>query len=455
MILVKEQKSSKMSNVENSYLALNNLTQLTNLRLKLHFNKEEVTPEEAQVKFPMIYDDHSPFANFIQTHQPNFEEYIILLMALVPHVQVDFFDKIWDAHIPKTGDFPKIGGLRESNARAFLPTVETALFILAGDDLEKRFEVQTLFSSEHWFNKKNIIQVMSAKVGDPFSSAQFILSPEYVELFTIGKITKPALSLSFPAKEVKTDLEWSDLILIEKTFQQIKEVKNWVDHHHTLMEKWGMSTKLKPGYRALFYGPPGTGKTLTASLLGKYTNREVFRVDLSMVVSKFIGETEKNLSRLFEKAANKNWILFFDEADALFGKRTEVNDAQDRYANQGVSYLLQRVENYEGLVILSSNYKKNIDDAFVRRFNTIIQFSFPSPTERLKLWQNAFPTPIKLKKDIDLDAIANQYKLSGANIMNIVRCVCLELMAENKKTLSLENLIKGIKREFKKEGKIN
>ncbi len=440
--------------VDTIYLALDNLSRLTNLRLSLHFKKQEVTPQEAEIEFPMIYDDNSPFANFIQTHQPNFEEYIILLMALVPHVKVDFFDKIWDEHIPKAGEFPLIGGVRENNARTFLPTVETALFILAGADLEKRFEVQRIFSPEHWLFQKHILHLETVKLGDPISSARFSLHAEFVELFTIGAVSKPAMSLTFPAQQVTTLLDWSDLVLPTAIFAQIDELKNWVRHEKMMMEDWGMSRKFKPGYRALFYGAPGTGKTLTASLLGKYTGLDVFKVDLSLVVSKYIGETEKNLSRLFDKAHNKNWILFFDEADALFGKRTEVKDAHDRYANQEVSFLLQKVENYPGLVILSSNFKNNIDDAFSRRFNSIIHFSKPGPKERLQLWQKAFPEKVKLADDIAFESLAERYELTGANIMNVVQSACLSMLAQNESHVSLPMIQKGIQKEFQKEGKV-
>ena len=438
----------------NIYYVLHSLSKLISLRLKPSSFEKTTTKEHLLLKIQITNNDQSPFANFIKKHQPNFEEYILLIMALVPHIKVDFFDEIWQKHLPKTGDFPKIGGVRASNSRAFLPTVETALFILAGDDLEKRFEVQRLLSPEHWLRKQHILEVEATKYGYPFSSGRLILNPEYVELFTVGEITKPALSLQFPAQQVTTQLEWEDLVLPKKTVAQIQELKNWVEHHETLMETWGMERTLKPGYRALFYGPPGTGKTLTASLLGKYTDKEVFRVDLSMIVSKFIGETEKNLSRLFDKARNKNWILFFDEADALFGKRTDVKDAHDRYANQEVSYLLQRVENYPGLVILSSNFKNNIDDAFVRRFNSIIQFPFPSTAERLQLWKKAFPEQITVAPEVDLKEIADRYKLSGANIMNVVQHVCLGVLATKEAVLSLERLTQGIHREFEKEGKV-
>jgi SpoVK/Ycf46/Vps4 family AAA+-type ATPase len=163
-------------------------------------------------------------------------------------------------------------------------------------------------------------------------------------------------SAEIPAERLETQLDWRDLVVPPGTLAQIREIV------------------LKPGRGVLFRGPPGTGKTLAAMLLGKDMGLDVFRIDLSQVVSKYIGETEKNLSRVFDKAEGKNWILFFDEADALFGKRTEVKDAHDKYANQEVAYLLQRMENYEGLVILASNMRADFDEAFVRRLQHIIEF---------------------------------------------------------------------------------
>ncbi len=215
-----------------------------------------------------------------------------------------------------------------------------------------------------------------------------------------------------------------------------------------------MRGKIKPGYRVLFHGPPGTGKTMTATLLGKYTGRDVFRVDLSTVVSKYIGETEKNLSSLFSKAESRDWILFFDEADALFGKRTQVSDSHDRYANQEVSYLLQRVESFSGLVILSSNYKSNLDEAFMRRFNSVIKFPFPDAPMREKLWKKSFPKKMNLGKSVDLSRIASSYKLSGGEIMNAAHLASLKIIAENKRTVIPEKVLHGIRREVEKEGKV-
>lgn len=203
----------------------------------------------------------------------------------------------------------------------------------------------------------------------------------------------------------------------------------------------------------MFHGPPGTGKTLTASLLGKYAGKDVYKVDLSMVVSKFIGETEKNLANLFAKAENKDWILFFDEADALFGKRTNVRDAHDKYANQEVAYLLQRVEDYNGLVILASNFKSNIDEAFVRRFQSIIHFPMPSSRERLQIWENAFPPRVNLSKEADLGDIARTYELSGAGIMNVVQFCCLQALDKGSETVTLDMIKAGARKEFGKEGR--
>lgn len=172
-----------------------------------------------------------------------------------------------------------------------------------------------------------------------------------------------------------------------------------------------------------------------------------------MVVSKYIGETEKNLARLFNKAENKDWILFFDEVDALFGKRTGVRDAHDRYANQEISYLLQRVEDYNGLAILGSNLKDNIDEAFICRFQAIIHFPMPRQGERLRLWQNTFPPTVGLAEDIDLKSVARQFELTGADVVNIVHFCCLRARADHKKTITGDLLQEGIYRELRKAGR--
>jgi len=203
------------------------------------------------------------------------------------------------------------------------------------------------------------------------------MSPEWGARLPPESKQQPTFSAEFLARKIGTELQWSDLVLPESTLEAIEEVKRWVLHGDTLLRDWGLRHRLHPGFTCLFHGPPGTGKTLSACLLGKHCGCDVYKVDLSMIVSKYIGETEKNLARIFDAAENKHWILFFDEADALFGKRTRVDDAHDRYANQEVSFLLQRIEEFAGVVILASNFKTNIDDAFLRRFHNVVEFPMP------------------------------------------------------------------------------
>lgn len=402
----------------------------------------------------ILPDDDSPFANFMRRYQFNSSESIILLLAIAPHLQPDFFNQIINKYLPDGGDLPEFGGVKGNTHRGILPTGETAQFIIAGNNLICRLEVQKLFSSEHLFFKKHILWLDEVLHGEPLMSGKLILDPEIVELLTTGVVSKPRFSINFPAEHVETEMEWDDLVLHPKTFQQIKEMEHWITYNDTLLHDWGMKKRIKPGYRALFFGPPGTGKTLTATLLGKYTGKDVYRIDLSRVVSKYIGETEKNLSTLFDKAENKNWILFFDEADALFGKRTDIRDAHDKYANQEVAYLLQRIEVYNGLVILATNQRGNIDEAFIRRFQAIIHFPMPGPNERETIWRKAFPLQLEIDPGINWHQIATRYELTGAGIINVAHFCSVEVLASKVYHLSLSQLESAITREYIKEGKV-
>jgi AAA+ superfamily predicted ATPase len=418
--------------------------------LNVHFGKCESF--EAT---PLGYsDDGSWLARFFESEKPSGEELAILMLALTQHLRPALLGQLIAAHLPEGGEFPEFGGVKGTNHRGILPTGETAQFILAGDDLEKRLAVQRILGSEHWFARKHILWLEPVREGEPAMSGRLVLDPEVVEEITTGSVGKPRFSAEFPAEYIETAMDWDDLVLHPGTLQQIREIENWIEHNDTLLDDWGMKKRIKSGYRALFYGPPGTGKTLTATLLGKHTGKDVFRIDLSRVVSKYIGETEKNLSRLFDKAENKNWILFFDEADALFGKRTDIRDAHDKYANQEVAYLLQRIESYNGLVILASNQRANIDDAFVRRLQTIIQFPMPRPEERHEIWRKTFPPQIAIADDIDWRTIAARHELTGAGILNVTHFCAIDILARRAPHLDLKGLEAAIQREYVKEGKI-
>ncbi|NGZ08806.1 MAG: ATP-binding protein [Nitrospira sp. LK70] len=411
------------------YPVLGKLKNVVVARLRVHLGRVDDV-ERISLKF---YSEDSWLAKLMEHHEPSYEEFAVLMLVIAPHIQPNFFTQIIAEHLPEGGDFPEFGGVKGTNHRGILPTGETAQFILAGDDLEKRLEVQHILSSEHWFAQKRILWLEPVREGEPVMSGRLVLDPEIVEQLTIGTVSRPRFSIEFPAEYIETEMTWDDLVLHPNTLRQIHEIEHWITHNETLLQDWGMKKTIKPGYRALFYGPPGTGKTLTATLLGKHTGKDVFRIDLSRVVSKYIGETEKNLSRLFDKAENKNWILFFDEADALFGKRTDVRDAHDKYANQEVAH---------------------IDEAFVRRFQAIIHFPMPRPEERCKIWSQAFPKQIAIAFDIDWRQVAARYELTGAGIMNVTHYCAVEALADRSCAVTSRQLEAAILREFTKEGRI-
>jgi len=378
----------------------------------------------------------------------------LLLITIAPHLRPNMFDQIIQQKIGDAVNFPSIGGVRGKNFRGFLPTGETALFLLAGDDMKRRFEVEELFNSISFYHQNQVLMLDEPPQGEPLMCGRLILEQEYIDLFTKGRISRPRFGTNFPARLIETGMEWNNLVLPDETLIEINNLMIWINNNQSLRQGFDLENKIKPGYRALFYGPPGTGKTFTASLLGKKTNKQVYKIDLSMVISKYIGETEKNLGILFDKAKNKDWILFFDEADALFGKRTNIRDAHDKYANQEVSYLLQRTEDYPGLVILATNFKSNIDDAFSRRFQSHIYFPRPENLERLKLWQNYIPEKFKMDQEIDLSQISRQYDLTGSNIVNAVQYACLHSLEKKNDFISYKDLREGIKQEYSKEGKV-
>lgn len=439
------------NNTQTAFLsAINFLKEAITSRLNADLRKDK-SSNVLESNYPV---NKSHLSNFIHEHSLSYSEIICLLLALVPNITPGFISNIIASYLPSGGDFPEFGGLKGKNHRGVLPTGETVLYILAGNDIEKRIEISQMFEEEHLFARKNVLYIEQVPAGEPKMSGRLVMDEEYVDLFTSGKISKPKLNSDFPAQLIQTEMVWEDLVLQENVLNQINEIETWLKYNNQFLDDWKMHGKIKPGYRVLFHGPSGTGKTLTACLLGKYTNRDVFRVDLSMVVSKYIGETEKNLSKLFDKAANKDWILFFDEADSIFGKRTNVRDAHDKYANQEVSYLLQRIEAHAGLVILASNMKANIDSAFTRRFNSFVEFESPGVQERLKLWKNYLPDSVKLESEINLNVIARNYELNGAGIVNVIQYAGLQTLQKQNNSLELKDLLNGIKKEYKKEGKM-
>ncbi len=426
--------------------------QVVQTRLNLFFNEPSEVENISEIKPPHL-TSNSVFAEFINFYHLSYSERLMVVLALLPHLFPQKLDVFFTRASVNNKGFTAFGGIKGTAFCGFLPTGETAAFLLAGNDLGDRFKVQQLFDTNHLFRMHHILWLAPAPAQEPFLSGQLLINDEYVDLFTGGNVRKPSFSMDFPAKRIDAPLAWSDLVLDKHTMLQLNEIKIWLEHGSKLMEAWGMKKTLKPGYKALFHGPPGTGKTLTASLFGKLAGVDVYRVDLSMVISKYIGETEKNLEKIFAKAEHKNWILFFDEADALFGKRTSISDAHDKYANQEIAYLLQRLEDYNGLVILSSNMRNNVDDAFGRRLQSIIHFPLPKSSERALLWRNTFSKEVRFEVDVDIDQLAERYELAGGSILNVVQYASLMALHRKENIIKGKDIFDGIKKELKKEGK--
>lgn len=257
------------------------------------------------------------------------------------------------------------------------------------------------------------------------------------------------------ARKITPLYNWRDITLPADRLAQLREVCAHVKHRQQVFGEWGFDRKvsLGKGLGILFIGPSGTGKTMAAEIVAGELGLDLYKIDLSCVISKYIGETEKNLSRIFAEAEQSNAILFFDEADAIFGKRSEVKDSHDRYANIEVNYLLQRIEEYEGTVILASNFQKNIDEAFTRRLRFVIEFPFPEEEDRRRIWQQIFPAGAPMDAGVDFNFLARKFKFSGGNIRNVALNAAF-LAAQNGGLVSMEHVIHATKREFQKTGKL-
>ena len=256
------------------------------------------------------------------------------------------------------------------------------------------------------------------------------------------------------SRKLRPKYTWDDIILPPDQLQQLQELCNQVKYRQVVFGDWGFDRKLAlgKGLNALFSGPPGTGKTMAAEVIANVLHLEIYKIDLSQVVSKYIGETEKNLEKIFGEAETSNAILFFDEADALFGKRSEVKDAHDRYANIEIGYLLQRMEEYQGIVILATNLNKNVDEAFLRRMQFVIEFPFPDVEQREAMWRKIFPADAPKAQDLDYQFLANKLKIAGGNIKNIALAAAF-YAAHQTGVIDMKHILLATRREYQKIGK--
>jgi AAA+ superfamily predicted ATPase len=426
------------------------LDQVVKLRLEQHF--QQLEGGFAAAPPPPEPTPGSELGRLVSDHALGAGDRLVLALALAPHLRPSALDLFFVRNQNLDRGFTEFGGWKGQRHGGFLPTGETAAFLMAGPSLALRMDLLERFDPGHAFATQGLLKLDSDGSAEPQLSGALQISAEALQRLSTGVWHKPDYNAQFPAKLITTGLGWDDLVLAPEVLEEIEAIKAWLNHGPELMRDWGLARSIKPGYRGLFYGPPGTGKTLTATLIGQSAGADVYRIDLSMVVSKYIGETEKNLARVFDQAQSRRWILFFDEADALFGKRTSASSSNDRHANQEIAYLLQRVEDFPGVVILATNLKGNLDEAFARRFQSMIHFPMPDAEQRLRLWRAPLD-PSRLAPDVDLAALAEAYEVSGGAIANVLRYAAIQALRGGRRQISAADLRAGLSKELRKDGR--
>ncbi len=425
-----------------------------NARLKIYLKHDTDIQSIYEIHPPDLSSSDCNYAELVKLHGFDFEERIVLILALVPHLRPELLDILWLKNETTGRRFSEFGGIKKANHRGFLPTGETAAFILAENGLKSRFKVMEYFKPLHAFHKNHILYLDDSRPNEPLLSGALCCNHNWVDLLMGYSAPKPDYSLLFPGRLITSPLNWDNLVLESHLMSEIEDIRTWVEKEDYILNGMGLKDKVKPGFRALFYGPEGTGKTTTACLIGKSAGLDVYRLDLSEIVLNFGEESEKILARFFDMAQNKNWILFLDEADALFGKKANSTSANDRYSNQTSAYLLQQIEDYRGLIILATNLASNIDEAFARRFQSRIHFTIPNAENRLQIWQNVFSGGLNVDESVDLHAVAQKYALSGGNIVNVLKYTAIKTLQQGNKKVLLTDIENGIRKELEKSGKI-
>ncbi|MBE7555650.1 MAG: ATP-binding protein [Anaerolineales bacterium] len=343
---------------------------------------------------------------------------------------------LWQHFMGSSKEVERRGG--EENHSTSRPTPHASLDIsaLAGQFLLTTAQIRDAVASA---------KDMAAQRGDLLQNRDLFVAARAHSNPNLGSL----------ARKITPRYDWKDIILPADQLTLLREIIFTVRGRPQVLDEWGVGSKLasSQGVTVLFAGPPGTGKTMAAEVIAGELGLDLYKIDLSTVVSKYIGETEKNLERIFHEAASSNAILFFDEADAIFGKRSEVKDAHDRYANIEVSYLLQRMEAYDGVTILATNLRANLDEAFTRRLQFAVDFPFPEEADRLRIWQALFPPEVPHDPNLDFDLLARRFKLAGGSIRNVIINAAFLASADGGRVM-MPHLLHGVRRELQKMGRL-
>lgn len=405
--------------------------------------------DESLPQPPAPKNPDSIYASFLSYYRLTEQERLIALLALAPSVHPFLIERTLQEIGISANELPELGGQRGGLHGGLLPTGQTAAFLIAGSSIEARFNVLLLLSPQNKLLSHGLIELGDVSGAEPAWSGTLSVNPQLLTQLTLGTHFYPQFSASFPAKRIETPFHPDELVVHPATTKGLEELLTHAKFEDEL-SALGLN-RSSPGCKCLFYGPPGTGKTMAAAVVARQLNLPLYRVDLSLVISKYIGETEKNIAAVFNQARSQKWILFFDEADALFGKRNTNQSSHDWFANQIVSYLLMMTDDYPGLTILATNFRQNIDPAFFRRFHTVVPFPMPREEERLKLWSRSLSSQLPLDDQVDIGRLAQQFQLSGANITNATRHATLRALNRTDRTIRHEDIFEGIQNELNKE----
>lgn len=412
------------------------LHSLITLRCKDLFLEGTILEETSKIPELPIADDKSPYGIIVNAYKLLEIDRVLLILGVASAHYPSLFKSFIQIEENSSALAIEAGGEYNKANRTFKPTFQTALFLLAGKNLSlwSHYNAQLIKGSVLLQN-----DIIYNRTSTEFIHGKIELDTAYLNYFLSGKKPRLDHGAYFPGSLYESNLTLDDIILEPTVREQIKPIGHYIKALESGFFK-SDNHNFKSGFIALFYGAPGTGKTMLAGILATTYGIDMYHVDLSQVVSKYIGETEKNLEILFNRLQGKNCMLFFDEADSLFGKRSDVKDAHDRYANQEVSYLLQRIEKFDGLTILASNFENNMDDAFKRRIDLSINVIRPTETTRESLWKQYLPKNIEFESEAFLKHLAKGYSYTGSNIRNIMKNVAIALH-DSKQTIITHDLI--------------
>lgn len=449
-----KEKFKKETAPEKALLSLH--SEFSWIEALISFRINELCGVEQESKLPGLpplqRGVHAYFDELI-INQVSVVERIALSLAFAAHTVPHYLDYLYTKNQYTDRVFTEFGILEGEGDFKMKPTWKTVFFLSHGSNTDVQFGMTEFMHGDHRLYKSKLLVMPMEKVRNPFL-IPLELNRDALYTWIYQNRVRNLADEYFPAHEITSDLNWSDLVIGEETERGLHQLRMWLRHGDTLLQNEKLSKYVNKGIRVLFYGPSGTGKTLTASLLGKEFNLPVYRVDLSQMVSKWIGETEKNLARVFDMAEKQGWILFFDEAESLFSSRGEVNNANDRRANQEVSYLLQRVENFDGTIIMATNLRDNMDEAFVRRFQLMIHFPVPDVETRERLWERLLTDTFPLADNISFSKLAEEFEVTGGTMKNAFRTLMLEVcdMPEDEQEVKKADLYRAIRYECSKDG---